>query len=162
MTENNCVQWTQDRVIVNNQGCLEGDYCSFAGVRDAIRTANLTMDQGMVACAHNYKFEPNPAYVVTGNLECWLKDANDRLMEGASPKQCSKLGWEDESCRLVNNHMSECVCGLDGNFYCALSDADPVLESYWRLCEAAYISEARQAYWAVLREYYVLFSVRVT
>lgn len=157
-----CVQWSQDRVLVNDAACSNSNYCSLAGIQASIRTANLTMDQGTVPCAHNFKFEPNPAYVIAGNLDCWLKDDKDRLREGTAPKQCSKTGWEDEACRLANGHMAECLCGLDGNFYCGLGEAEPVLASYWQLCSAPYISKARQAYWAALREYYILFSVSHT
>ena len=154
-----CVSWSQDQVLVNTQACSATNHCSLAGTKEEIRTANLTKSAGEVACVHNYRLTPRTDYVIQGNMNCWLDDANDKLKEGTAPKQCSKLGWGDEACRLANSHMSECVCGLDGNYYCALGTADEVLQPYWRLCQAFYISEARKTYWALLREFYVLFMV---
>ena len=162
LASDTCVNWYQDVVLVNNLPCSATNHCSYAGTLGAIRIANLTRDAGEVACVHNGGITPKEDYLIQGNMNCWLDDPDDKLKEGTAPKLCTNLGWEDEACRLANNHISECVCGLDGNYYCALSTADTVLESYWELCKAVYISEARQTYWALLREYYVLFMVRPT
>lgn len=149
-------------MLVNSQPCSAGNYCSYAGTLAEIQVANLTRDAGEVRCVHNLRLTPNPDYVNPGNMNCWLKDPDDRLKEGTAPKQCSQLGWRDEACRLANNHISECVCGLDGNFYCALSTADAVLAPYWELCEALYTSAPRSEYWALLREFYVRYTVTAT
>ena len=49
---------------------------------------------------------------------------------------------------MQNGEIAQCVCGLDGQAYCALSEGDPILNSFYEECQVPMLQATRSLWTA--------------
>ena len=98
-------------------------------------------------------------------IQCPDRDFPVPDFEGATgefamskPKRCTtKL-----ECKQINGQYANCVCGLDGNFYCLPNPSSSAFEYFWRDCKKNKEFDGYYAHfevwrsWQYAHDYYVM------
>ena len=145
----NCAARNQSQSIVSvnlygcsGMGCLLSSYQNWMD--------GETSD--VLQCDQLQNYVPN-----TGITTCDPQPLGDTLSNGdVFPVRCQSSA----DCQLDNGSFAACICGLDGNMYCAPGLGAEVFHGLWDLCQSSatgQINTADYEHYLMLQRYYVQY-----
>jgi hypothetical protein len=88
--------------------------------------------------------------------ECGIRQYHEELENGTHPKQCII----SSDCRMVSGFNGECICGMDGSYWCRAEWGSSVYDLFWTDCDKdndRKVKEEVYLMWKFWREHYTDF-----
>lgn len=99
-------------VYLNEKGCA-WEACNKVYVYNEYLKMNET--SAFIPCITDPYYTAVYPETVNYYVDCPIQNSDANLANGTDPKIC----LTDDDCLLQDGTKSECVCGMDGNYYCA-------------------------------------------
>lgn len=116
-----CGYSNTSHIILNDKGCIKDEYCNVDSINDW-RDENGTY-------LHCKQFEDNDT--TSDDVPCGQRDIHELLLEDIHPKRCNS----SSDCMMMNGKETDCLCGMDGYFYCLPEWGSEVFDLFWDYCK---------------------------
>ena len=168
LAEGVCAQYVNMTVTLNSNACPSGSSCSLTSLMPAMTHAyesdfytldetegETTPDSMLTYLCPPSEIDP----LADSDLEynaCLERDLEKVVGSGQFPVPCYYPGFEDTACTLVNGEIGQCLCGLNGQAYCALSEGSPLLNSLFEKCGTSMSHQAKRI-WKAFSDHLVQY-----
>ena len=150
-----CASYSNMTVRLNSNACPRGFECSLQSLMSVMTHAYesdfavVDESEGDISpdtvlsyqCSETGKdplADSDPEYNA-----CFDRNLERVVASGQFPVPCYYPGFEDTACTMVNGEIGQCLCGLNGQAYCALNEGDPLLHSLFEKCGTSMLHQTR-------------------
>mmetsp|Transcript_19560 Transcript_19560/g.35848 ORF Transcript_19560/g.35848 Transcript_19560/m.35848 type:complete len:220 (-) Transcript_19560:3948-4607(-) len=152
-----CVKVHGSQLLMNTDGCDTDFYCKLSDVNEWYALVKLPSSDEFPCTRQNFD-GIDSVEVDSGEWYCGDRNELFDLYEGSHLKRCSSRA----DCLSRGGWTAECMCGMDGFYYCKPDISSEAFDEYWDVCESVknktfdpQISGAYRTYWEYYAQYYI-------
>jgi hypothetical protein len=75
---------------------------------------------------------------------CFERNLDRVVASGQFPVPCYYPGFEDTACTLLSGEIGQCLCGMNGQAYCAVNEGDPLLNALFEKCGTSMLHQTKR------------------
>ncbi|CAG9322878.1 unnamed protein product [Blepharisma stoltei] len=153
-----CATLQGTQILANSNGCPTDFYCKLEDFYDWSDLLSPSSTKSFYCTRQNYDGVDSSTIDSQGSSFCGTRNPDAFLAVGSHPKKCTT----QQDCKTREGWSTQCVCGLDGYFYCEADISSNAFDGYWKVCQISKnltndlrIDARNRTYWNWYQKYYV-------